>query len=114
MPDKKIGDNSFIFKVSLDLYQLLQKNKVLFVSLVSENKQIILNDAFKEIGTCRKVIEIKSIAIKAEASGAFLVDINMGCPVKKSARKCGGSALLKEPELAQLIVKKVQKQYQFQ
>jgi nifR3 family TIM-barrel protein len=48
-------------------------------------------------------------AIKAESSGAFLVDINMGCPVKKIARKGGGSALLKEPELAQLIVKKVSK-----
>jgi len=48
-------------------------------------------------------------AIKAESSGAFLVDINMGCPVKKIARKGGGSALLKEPELAQLIVKEVSK-----
>ncbi len=48
-------------------------------------------------------------AIKAESSGAFLVDINMGCPVKKIARKGGGSALLKEPELAQTIVKKVSK-----
>jgi tRNA-dihydrouridine synthase len=48
-------------------------------------------------------------AIKAESSGAFLIDINMGCPVKKIARKGGGSALLKEPELAQLIVKQVSK-----
>ena len=48
-------------------------------------------------------------AIKAEASGAFLVDINMGCPVRKIARKGGGSALLKDPELAQTIVKKVSK-----
>ena len=48
-------------------------------------------------------------AIKAESSGAFLVDINMGCPVKKIARKGGGSAILKEPELAKLIVKKVSK-----
>jgi len=46
-------------------------------------------------------------AIKAESSGAFLIDINMGCPVKKIARKGGGSALLKEPELAKTIVKKV-------
>ena len=48
-------------------------------------------------------------AIKAESSGAFLIDINMGCPVKKIARKGGGSALLKEPRLAQSIVKKVSK-----
>ena len=46
-------------------------------------------------------------AIKAESLGAFLIDINMGCPVRKIAKKGGGSALLKEPELAQTIVKKV-------
>ena len=46
-------------------------------------------------------------AIKAESSGAFVIDINMGCPVRKIAKKGGGSALLKEPELAQAIVKKV-------
>jgi len=48
-------------------------------------------------------------AIKAESLGAFLIDINMGCPVRKIARKGGGSALLKEPALAQSIVKKVSK-----
>ena len=48
----------------LGLFQLLHKNKVLFTSLVSENKQKILNEAFKEIGTCRKVIKTKRIAIK--------------------------------------------------
>ena len=46
-------------------------------------------------------------ALKAESAGAFLIDINMGCPVKKIAKKGGGRALLKEPELAQKIVKKV-------
>tara|TARA_Y100001968_G_scaffold131279_1_gene119841 strand:- start:141 stop:338 length:198 start_codon:yes stop_codon:yes gene_type:complete len=46
------------------LYQLLQKNKVLFVSLVLENKQKILNDACNEIGTCRKAIKTRRIAIK--------------------------------------------------
>ena len=46
-------------------------------------------------------------AIKSESLGAFLIDINMGCPVRKIARKGGGSALLKDPKLAQEIVKKV-------
>ena len=46
-------------------------------------------------------------AIKAESSGAFLIDINMGCPVKKIAKKGGGSALLKDPELAKAIVRRV-------
>ncbi len=46
------------------MFQSLQNNKVLFVSLVSENKQKTLNDAFSEIGTSRKVINPKRIAIK--------------------------------------------------
>ena len=48
-------------------------------------------------------------ALRAEELGAFLIDINMGCPVRKIAKRGGGSALLKDPELAQAIVKKVSK-----
>ena len=36
-------------------------------------------------------------ARRAEASGAVLIDINMGCPVRKIARKGGGSALIRSP-----------------
>jgi nifR3 family TIM-barrel protein len=43
-------------------------------------------------------------AKRAEAAGAFLIDINMGCPVKKIAKKGGGSGLIRDPELAALIV----------
>ena len=43
-------------------------------------------------------------ARRAEAAGAFLIDINMGCPVKKIARKGGGSGLIREPDLATRIV----------
>ncbi len=46
-------------------------------------------------------------AKKAEAAGAFLIDINMGCPVKKIARKGGGSGLLKNPDLAAEIINAV-------
>ncbi len=46
-------------------------------------------------------------ARRAEAAGAFLIDINMGCPVKKIARKGGGSGLIREPELAARIVDSV-------
>jgi tRNA-dihydrouridine synthase B len=43
-------------------------------------------------------------ARRAEAAGAYLIDINMGCPVRKIARKGGGSGLIREPELAAQIV----------
>lgn len=43
-------------------------------------------------------------ARRAEASGAVVIDINMGCPVAKIAKKGGGSALIRSPELAAQIV----------
>ncbi len=43
-------------------------------------------------------------ARRAEAAGAVLLDINMGCPVPKVARNGGGSGLMRHPELAARIV----------
>jgi nifR3 family TIM-barrel protein len=43
-------------------------------------------------------------ARRAEAAGAYLIDINMGCPVKKIAKKGGGSGLINDPDLAARIV----------
>ncbi|MBW4618312.1 MAG: tRNA dihydrouridine synthase DusB [Cyanosarcina radialis HA8281-LM2] len=41
--------------------------------------------------------------------GADTVDINMGCPVNKITKNGGGSALLREPETAEAIVRSVVK-----
>ena len=46
-------------------------------------------------------------ARKAVAQGANTIDINMGCPVNKITKKGGGSSLLRQPEVAQAIVKTV-------
>lgn len=46
-------------------------------------------------------------ARRAEDAGAFLIDINMGCPVRKIARKGGGSGLIRDPDLACTIVEAV-------
>ena len=46
-------------------------------------------------------------AQRAEDAGAFLIDINMGCPVRKIARKGGGSGLIRDPDLACRIVESV-------
>jgi nifR3 family TIM-barrel protein len=43
----------------------------------------------------------------AEGAGATIVDLNMGCPSKKVCAHSGGSALLKEPDLARRIVRAV-------
>lgn len=49
-------------------------------------------------------VAMAEAARRAEAAGAFLIDINMGCPVRKIARKGGGSGLIRDPELACRIV----------
>ena len=43
-------------------------------------------------------------AKKAESTGCFAIDINMGCPAPKVSGHGGGSALMKDPELAARIV----------
>ena len=46
-------------------------------------------------------------ARKAVVQGANTIDINMGCPVNKITKKGGGSSLLRQPEVAEAIVKTV-------
>ncbi len=46
-------------------------------------------------------------AEKAVAEGALTIDLNMGCPVNKITRKGGGSSLLRQPEVAEAIVRAV-------
>ena len=43
----------------------------------------------------------------AEAEGALLIDINMGCPAKKVVGGLCGSALMREPELARALARSV-------
>ena len=50
---------------------------------------------------------VADAAKESEASGAYVIDINMGCPVKKIAKKGGGSALLKDPPLAVELVRQI-------
>ncbi|HEY9908007.1 MAG TPA: tRNA dihydrouridine synthase DusB [Thermosynechococcaceae cyanobacterium] len=46
-------------------------------------------------------------AQRAVAEGADTVDINMGCPVNKITKNGGGSSLLRQPEVAEAIVRSV-------
>ncbi len=82
-------------------------------SLEIGNNQYKVEDLSKEKGPIgvqlfdHRPEAMVDAAIKAEAAGAFLIDINMGCPVKKITCKGGGSGLLKNPELAERIVTQV-------
>ena len=51
--------------------------------------------------------EMRDAAVMLQERGVSAIDINMGCPVRKIARKGGGSGLIREPELAARIVESV-------
>ena len=53
----------------------------------------------------REEQSMKEAARLAVRIGASLVDINMGCPAKRVVAGACGSALMREPELAQQIVR---------
>jgi nifR3 family TIM-barrel protein len=55
----------------------------------------------------REPEKMAAAAKMAVEIGAFLVDINMGCPAKRVVAGACGSALMKEPELAQSLVRAV-------
>jgi nifR3 family TIM-barrel protein len=52
---------------------------------------------------------IAEAAQKAVTEEAKTVDINMGCPVNKITKKGGGSSLLRQPEIAEQLVKEAVK-----
>jgi nifR3 family TIM-barrel protein len=55
----------------------------------------------------RREDEMQAAALAAVQVGAHLVDINMGCPAKRVVAGECGSALMREPELAQRLVRAV-------
>jgi tRNA-dihydrouridine synthase B len=55
----------------------------------------------------REPERLAQAALMARDIGASLVDINMGCPAKRVVAGACGSALMKEPELAQDLVRAV-------
>lgn len=48
-------------------------------------------------------------ALMAQAAGADIIDINMGCPVKKVVKTGAGAALLKNPRQVETLIKAVRR-----
>ncbi len=84
--------------------------------------QAILNDSHKSQWLAATAPEDRPVAMQlygaepgilaeaarwAEAQGAAIIDINMGCPVDKVTKKNGGSKLLCDPSFAVTICKSV-------
>ena len=80
-----------------------------------DKKSARLLECFGDEAVCASQLfgrdpEIMAVAVlRAEELNPDFIDINMGCPAPKVAGHGGGSALMKEPELAQKIVEEVVK-----
>ncbi len=78
--------------------------------LVAGSPEASLRAAGEGIGTHvvqlvgREPRAMAEAARVAEGAGAAIVDINFGCPAKKVVGGHGGSALMREPDLARAIV----------
>ncbi len=82
-----------------ELHHLKQLPKIMEIDVNEQPISIQLFD-------CRPDFMAEA-AQKAVAEGAITIDINMGCPVNKITKKGGGSSLLRQPEIAEAIVKTV-------
>lgn len=76
----------------------------------SDNTAVLLEIAEEERPAAVQVFGsdpeiVAEAAIQAEAGGAAIIDINMGCPTPKIVRNGDGSALMKKPELVKAIVR---------
>lgn len=61
-----------------------------------------------QIAGCEPEIIAEAARI-AESKGATIIDLNMGCPVKKIVNKLGGSALMRDETLAAKIMEQTVK-----
>lgn len=76
----------------------------------SDNTKVLLEIAQEEKPAAVQVFGsdpelVAEAARQAEAGGAAIIDINMGCPTPKIVKNGDGSALMKKPELVKAIIR---------
>jgi len=76
----------------------------------SDNTAVLLEIAAEEKPAAVQIFGsepelVAEAARRAEAGGAAIIDINMGCPTPKIVRNGDGSALMRKPELVRDIVR---------
>jgi tRNA-dihydrouridine synthase B len=101
---RRYAPDSMLYTEMVHASQLQHVKKLPKIMEVDSNESPISIQLFD----CRSHFLVEA-AQKAVAEGADTVDINMGCPVNKITRKGGGSSLLRQPELAEEIVREVAK-----
>ena len=91
-----------VFSEMIASRALIEKNKKTLKMIKKDTNEI----SATQIAGCDPDIMGEAAKI-CEDNGSDLVDINMGCPVKKVVNGYAGSALMKNEDLALKIIKKV-------
>ena len=99
---RKYAPHSMIYTEMVSAKEIHHLKRLPQVMAIAKNEQPISIQLFD----CRPDFMAEA-ATKAVAEGAKTIDLNMGCPVNKITKKGGGSSLLRQPEIAEAIVKTV-------
>ena len=99
---RKYAPNSMMYTEMVSAKEIHHLKKLPQVMAIAKDEQPISIQLFD----CRPDF-MAHAAQKAVAQGTKTIDINMGCPVNKITKKGGGSSLLRQPEVAEAIVKTV-------
>lgn len=94
---------SFVFSEMVASRELLRDRRAAVLRLKSDSD----DGPFGIQLAGRDAESMGEAALHAEAAGADIIDINMGCPAKKVVGGLCGSALMREPELAVSIARAV-------
>ncbi|MFB2772212.1 tRNA dihydrouridine synthase DusB [Pelatocladus sp. BLCC-F211] len=99
---RRYAPNSMMYTEMVSATELHHVKKLPKIMEVDTNERPISIQLFD----CRPDF-LAEAAQKAVAEGADTIDINMGCPVNKITKKGGGSSLLRQPQIAEAIVREV-------
>ena len=99
---RRYAPQSMMYTEMVSARELHHLQKIPIVMEIDPNEQPVSIQLFD----CRPDF-MAYAAQKAVAQGAETIDINMGCPVNKITKKGGGSSLLRQPDVAEAIVRTV-------
>ncbi|MBF2067377.1 MAG: tRNA dihydrouridine synthase DusB [Calothrix sp. C42_A2020_038] len=101
---RRYAPESMLYTEMVHASRLQHLKEIPIIMEIDQNERPISIQLFD----CRPHF-LAEAAQKAVAEGADTVDINMGCPVNKITRKGGGSSLLRQPEIAEEIIREIVK-----
>ena len=91
-----------VFSEMIASRALIEKNKKTIKMIKKDSNEV----SATQIAGCEPIVMADAAKI-CEDNGADIIDINMGCPVKKVVNGYAGSALMKDEKLAYKIIESV-------